>query len=404
MSYRTNTALPSSKKTHSEKHKQILKQLLRETANKSCADCKVTKNPRWASWNLGCFVCIRCSGIHRSMGTHISKVKSVDLDAWTDDQIENMIKWGNEKSNYFWEQKLPEGYTPDQSKIESFIRTKYDIKKWAGSTIVPDPLTISIPNSTSTTTSSALSNNSTSSSLSSTTSSSTTSTSIKAPQPKSANLLDDDFGDFTSSPSSTPTPTPIPSSTAYGRSLPKAASTTANLAPPIPTPPQPRSQSAQSTGGSITSNGRPDLKKSILSLYSSPSASTSFLQPQQSVRNQSFSPSLASPSPVSNNHNNNNLNINSLSNSLSGLQFGGTSTSSTIKQTPSNISSSSINATPINNNNNTLSSSSTSNNSWKNEWNDSSSSSLKNQWNQPVKTTNSNNIGLDDDLFKNVWD
>lgn len=39
-------------------------------------------------WYLrGCFICIRCSGIHRSMGTHISKVKSVDLDMWTPDQM-----------------------------------------------------------------------------------------------------------------------------------------------------------------------------------------------------------------------------------------------------------------------------------------------------------------------------
>ena len=36
----------------------------------------------------GVFLCIRCSGIHRSMGTHISKVKSVDLDVWTPIQLE----------------------------------------------------------------------------------------------------------------------------------------------------------------------------------------------------------------------------------------------------------------------------------------------------------------------------
>lgn len=36
----------------------------------------------------GVFVCIRCSGVHRSMGTHISKVKSVDLDTWSVEQIQ----------------------------------------------------------------------------------------------------------------------------------------------------------------------------------------------------------------------------------------------------------------------------------------------------------------------------
>jgi stromal membrane-associated protein len=58
-------------------------------------------DPRWASWNLGVFVCIRCSGIHRGMGTHISRVKSVDLDSWTDEQTQSMLKWGNARANKY---------------------------------------------------------------------------------------------------------------------------------------------------------------------------------------------------------------------------------------------------------------------------------------------------------------
>ena len=76
------------------------------------------------------------------MGTHISKVKSVDLDAWTDDQIENMVKWGNANVNQYWEDKLPSGYIPDQLKIENFIRTKYDLRKWTMSKNLPDPLSL----------------------------------------------------------------------------------------------------------------------------------------------------------------------------------------------------------------------------------------------------------------------
>ena len=41
----------------------------------------------------------RCSGIHRGMGTHISKVKSVDLDTWTDEQLQSVLKWGNARAN-----------------------------------------------------------------------------------------------------------------------------------------------------------------------------------------------------------------------------------------------------------------------------------------------------------------
>jgi stromal membrane-associated protein len=84
-------------KSLNEQHSRILKSLMARVENKKCADCG-KKDPRWASWNLGIFVCIQCSGIHRSIGTHISKVKSCDLDTWTPDQVQNMVNWGNEKA------------------------------------------------------------------------------------------------------------------------------------------------------------------------------------------------------------------------------------------------------------------------------------------------------------------
>ncbi|XP_014402840.1 PREDICTED: stromal membrane-associated protein 1 isoform X6 [Myotis brandtii] len=46
------------------------------------------QSPRWASWNIGVFICIRCAGIHRNLGVHISRVKSVNLDQWTPEQIQ----------------------------------------------------------------------------------------------------------------------------------------------------------------------------------------------------------------------------------------------------------------------------------------------------------------------------
>ncbi|KAG0210614.1 hypothetical protein BGX28_009139 [Mortierella sp. GBA30] len=134
-------------KSVNDKHSRILKALLQKPGNKYCVDCR-KKDPRWASvcplyvsFNLGCFMCIRCSGVHRSMGTHISKVKSVDLDSWTTEQVENMIKWGNEKANLYWEARLPESSIPNEntSGIDSWIRSKYEWKQFASKGEVPDP-------------------------------------------------------------------------------------------------------------------------------------------------------------------------------------------------------------------------------------------------------------------------
>ncbi|KAJ2999695.1 hypothetical protein HDV02_002168 [Globomyces sp. JEL0801] len=118
--------------------------------NKKCADCR-KKDPRWASWNLGIFVCIQCSGIHRSIGTHISKgslicthclVKSADLDTWTPEQIENMIKWGNHKAQLYWEHDWPKDMAPPESNLEQYIRAKYERKQYAMKGPMPDPATL----------------------------------------------------------------------------------------------------------------------------------------------------------------------------------------------------------------------------------------------------------------------
>ncbi|XP_061410371.1 stromal membrane-associated protein 1-like isoform X2 [Lethenteron reissneri] len=114
-----------------EQHQALLVGMLREEDNKYCADCEA-KGPRWASWNLGVFMCIRCAGIHRNLGVHISRVKSVNLDQWTPEQIQNIQEMGNRKARRLYEANLPDSFRRPQSDhaVEIFIRDKYEKKKY----------------------------------------------------------------------------------------------------------------------------------------------------------------------------------------------------------------------------------------------------------------------------------
>ncbi|KAG5945453.1 hypothetical protein E4U53_006701 [Claviceps sorghi] len=133
---------PNPAAERAAQNQATIKSLLKLEPNKVCADCKRNKHPRWASWNLGIFICIRCSGIHRGMGTHISRVKSVDLDSWTDEQLQSVLNWGNARANKYWEAKLAAGHAPSEAKIENFIRTKYELKRWVMDGPKPDPSTL----------------------------------------------------------------------------------------------------------------------------------------------------------------------------------------------------------------------------------------------------------------------
>ncbi|KAK5064504.1 hypothetical protein LTR84_000337 [Exophiala bonariae] len=134
--------MASMSKRQQARNERELHDLLSAPGNSQCADCSA-KNPSWASWNLGIFLCMRCASIHRKLGTHISKVKSLSMDTWTADQVENMKQTGNIASNQIFNPKnkkpdMPLDADEVDSAMERFIRKKYQEKSLLdGRPVVP---------------------------------------------------------------------------------------------------------------------------------------------------------------------------------------------------------------------------------------------------------------------------
>lgn len=125
---------PLISRAHSNEEKPgRLLQTIRDAdaGNAWCADCNSDSRVEWVSINLGIIVCIECSGIHRSLGTHISKVRSLTLDtvSFTQDIIELLLQIGNRVSNMVWEATLDRSLklNPQASREQRlrFVTAKY---------------------------------------------------------------------------------------------------------------------------------------------------------------------------------------------------------------------------------------------------------------------------------------
>jgi hypothetical protein len=110
---------------------KALMKLCKLPDNITCADCSA-RGPRWASVNLGVFLCLQCSGIHRNLGVHVSKVRSISLDSWNKEQTQRMTDIGNKWGTKFWAAKAPPPPSESASvrEMERYIRSKYQDRMW----------------------------------------------------------------------------------------------------------------------------------------------------------------------------------------------------------------------------------------------------------------------------------
>eukprot|EP00246_Nothoceros_aenigmaticus_P000288 TRINITY_DN1043_c0_g2_i1.p1 TRINITY_DN1043_c0_g2~~TRINITY_DN1043_c0_g2_i1.p1 ORF type:complete len:698 (+),score=132.22 TRINITY_DN1043_c0_g2_i1:243-2336(+) len=103
-----------------EFHERPLDILRHVVGNDLCADCGA-QDPDWASLNLGILVCIECSGVHRNLGVHVSKMRSLTLDVkvWEPSVIGFFQSIGNQYANSLWEELLPRWDNDHRAKSAS---------------------------------------------------------------------------------------------------------------------------------------------------------------------------------------------------------------------------------------------------------------------------------------------
>uniref|UniRef100_A0A8C1H7X6 ArfGAP with SH3 domain, ankyrin repeat and PH domain 1a n=1 Tax=Cyprinus carpio carpio TaxID=630221 RepID=A0A8C1H7X6_CYPCA len=109
--------------------KAIIEDVLRMPGNEVCCDCGAPE-PKWLSTNLGILTCIECSGIHREMGVHISRIQSMELDKLGSSELLLAKNVGNSSFNEILEGNLPSpspkpAPSSDMTERKEYINAKY---------------------------------------------------------------------------------------------------------------------------------------------------------------------------------------------------------------------------------------------------------------------------------------